>query len=113
MKGLVTDINIKATDARAYLHYSSYHPRKTFPSIVYSQALRYRRIINDDAILKERLDELLESFLNSGYPKHIVRGVLNDVITRKRTLKTQGSSSQIGFAKIVGLEKHGGMRFDC
>ena len=86
VKGLVTDINIKATDARAYLHYSSYHPRKTFPSIVYSQALRYRRIINDDAILKERLDELLECFLNSGYPKHIVRGVLNDVITRKRTL---------------------------
>ena len=86
VEGLVTDINIKATDARAYLHYSSYHPRKTFPSIVYSQALRYRRIINDDAILKERLDELLECFLNSGYPKHMVRGVLNDVITRKRTL---------------------------
>ena len=41
-EGLFTDINIKPTDARVYLHYSSFHPRQTFKSIVYSQGLRYR-----------------------------------------------------------------------
>ena len=84
--GITTDINIKSTDARAYLHYSSFHPRQTFPSIVYSQALRYRRIINNDETLKIRLDELQECFINSSYPKHMVRGILNDVLKRKRSL---------------------------
>ena len=84
--GLVTDINIKETDARAYLHYSSYHPRQMFPSIVYSQALRYRRIINNDLTLKQRLDELHGCFISSGYPKYMVKGILNDVLHRKRSL---------------------------
>ena len=53
--GLVTDINVKKTDARAYLNFDSYHPKQTFPSIVYSQMLRYRRIINSDVTLQERL----------------------------------------------------------
>ena len=52
-KGLLTDINIKKTDARSYLHFTSDHPKSTFPSIVYSQCLRYRRIIKDDALLKK------------------------------------------------------------
>ena len=99
-EGLITDINIKATDARAYLHYSSYHPRKTFPSIVYSQALRYRRIINNDDTLRIRLDELLECFLNSGYPKHMVRGVLKDVINRKRTLHYTKKSKEAPFPVV-------------
>ena len=47
---LITDINIKPTDVRVYLHYSSFHPRQTSPSIVYGQGLRYRRIINDNII---------------------------------------------------------------
>jgi len=84
--GLVTDINIKKTDARAYLHYSSYHPRQTFPSIVYSQALRYRRIINNDITLKERLEDLQLCFINSGYPKNMIKGIMEDVAYRKRTL---------------------------
>ena len=84
--GLVTDINIKKTDARAYLHYNSYHPRQTFPSIVYSQALRYRRIINSDATLRERLDDLTLCFINSGYPNNMIRGIMDDVAKRKITL---------------------------
>ena len=52
--GLITDINIKATDARVYLHFNSCHPRHVFNSVVYSQALRYRRIINDNDTLKLR-----------------------------------------------------------
>ena len=68
-EGLKTDVNIKETDSRVYLHFTSYHPRQTFPSIVYSQALRYRRIIKDDTLLSQRLDELGECFRRSGYGK--------------------------------------------
>ena len=83
---LFTDINVKSTDARVYLHYSSYHPRQIFPSIVYSQALRYKRIINDNIRLFRRLDDLKCCFLNSGYPKKLVENILEDVIKRPRNL---------------------------
>ena len=63
--GLHTDINIKDTDARVYLHFSSCHPKQTFPSIVYSQCLRYRRIINDEILLHRRLVELKDCFVKS------------------------------------------------
>ena len=55
---MTTDIFRKETDANRYLFYNSFHPRHVFRSIVYSQAIRYRRIINSDSLLSERLDEL-------------------------------------------------------
>ena len=86
-KGLITDINIKPTDARAYLHYTSCHPRHTFPSIVYSQALRYRRIINQHETLLTRLEELKTCFMNSGYPKKMVSNIMDDVSKKPRCLE--------------------------
>ena len=85
-EGLHTDVNIKETDARVYLHFSSFHPRQTFPSIVYSQCLRYRTIINDEILLHRRLVELRECFVRSGYPKRMVDGIILDVCQRKRNL---------------------------
>ena len=85
-EGLVTDVNIKETDSRAFLHFTSSHPRQTFPSIVYSQALRFRRIIKDNTLLNRRLCELGECFYRSGYPKKMVDGIMKDVSGRPRTL---------------------------
>ena len=83
---LSTDINVKETYSRGYLHFSSYHPRQTFPSIIYSQALRYRRIINHSIRLFRRLDELKTCFLNSGYPKKMIDNILDDAVKRPRNL---------------------------
>ena len=59
VKGLLTEVNIiKKTDTRVYLHFSSFHLKQTFPSFIYSQALRYRRIINSKGTLKVKFDEL-------------------------------------------------------
>ena len=98
--GLVTDVNIKKTDARVYLHFSSFHPKQTFPSIVYSQALRYRRIINSDDLLKTRLDELSECFLRSGYPRKMVFGILSDVLKRPRVLEYKEKSTDPPFPVV-------------
>ena len=84
--GLLTDVHIKPTDARVYLHYSSFHPRQTFKSVVYSQCLRYRRLINGEIRFLRRLQELKDCFVNSGYPKVMVEGIINDVSNRKRNL---------------------------
>jgi hypothetical protein len=53
---------------------------------VYSQALRYKRIINNTDTLKLRLNELTGCFLNSGYPLKMVKGIMDDVIKRTRNL---------------------------
>jgi len=84
--GLMTDINIKSTDARVYLHFSSHHPKQTFPSIVFSQCLRYKRIINNGVLLVRRLSELKMCFLKSGYPKKMVEDIIADVLPRRRNL---------------------------
>ena len=36
---------------------------------------------------KERLDELHGCFISSGYPKYMVKGILNEVLGRKMSLK--------------------------
>ena len=94
---LTTDLFRKPTDANRYLEFSSFHPRHTFRSIVFSQALRYRRIINDDVLLDERLAELQLFFERSSYPTDMVREVISDVRSIPRTLqykaKDQGPPS--------------------
>jgi hypothetical protein len=42
---LKSTIYIKPTDEKQYLNFSSCHPRHIFQSIPYSQAIRYRRIV--------------------------------------------------------------------
>ena len=45
---LCTKLYTKPTDCGLLLHYSSHHPLSCKTSLVYSQALRLRRIISDD-----------------------------------------------------------------
>ena len=59
---LITDLYRKETDARSYLHFSSCHPNHIFSSIVYSQGIRIRRIVNDNYKLAQHLDKLKTFF---------------------------------------------------
>ena len=83
---LETDINRKVTDACRYLEYSSHHPRHVFAAVVYSQALRYRRVINSDTLLTRRLEELKSFFLFSSYPEDLVDKAIARVWTAPRCL---------------------------
>jgi hypothetical protein len=104
--GLATDVNIKDTDARTFLHFSSYHPKDTFSSIAYSQCLRYRRIINDHFRLVRRLEELKVCFINSGYPKKMLTGIIDDVLTRQRSLEYKIKSDAPPFP-VVWVQTYG------
>ena len=83
---LQTDLYVKPTDARSYLHFSSAHPRHTFSGIVYSQCLRLRRIINNQDRLAHRLNELLAAFDKSGYPESMLCNIRNKVQNMERQL---------------------------
>ena len=84
---LVTDIYVKDTDAKGFLNFNSCHPNHTFSSIVYSQALRYRRIINDDELLKTRLMDLKNYFKLSNYPNNMVDNIIDKVANLPRLLE--------------------------
>lgn len=83
---LETDLYIKPTDSRSYLHFGSAHPNHVFSGTVYSQCLRLRRIIICQDILKQRLTDLVECFLLCGYPKSLVNRISEKVLSMKRDL---------------------------
>ena len=83
---LTPDLFRKATDAHRYLEFSSFHPRHTFRSIVFSQALRYRRIVINDDLLDVRLKELHTFFEQSSYPSDMVKEVINEVRLKPKSL---------------------------
>jgi hypothetical protein len=99
-----TTIYTKPTDKKQYLYYSSYHPRHIFLSVPYSQAIRYRRIIEDDKLYQKELQFLTEKFIARGYPKHILTGAFNKAtLMNTKQLRTYRSSTekQITFQKFL------------
>ena len=84
---LSTDLFRKPTDSDGFLHFSSAHPPHTFAAVVYSQAIRYRRIINTDAVLQERLDQLYRRFTKCGYPKKMLDDIFDKVRRSPRNIQ--------------------------
>ena len=84
---LQTDLYRKPTDARCYLNFSSCHPNYTFSGVVFSQGSRLRRIINDDARLRIRLDELTEDFYRCGYSRKMLNKIFEKVMNTPRSLE--------------------------
>ena len=88
-KSLQTDLYRKPTDARSYLNFSSCHPPYTFSGVVFSQALRLRRIINDDNRLNSQLETLKKDFLKCGYPTGMLDNILDKIKSQERVLQKQ------------------------
>ena len=80
-----TKLYKKPTDNKQYLHYNSEHPMHVKNSIPYAQALRYRRIIEDDFILEGELKKLKESFTSRLYPDLIVDTAIDKVLKLNRS----------------------------
>ena len=86
---LQTDLYIKETDSKRYLHFTSAHPNHIFSGIVYSQCIRLRRIINSDVRLNVRMEELKEVFKTAGYPIKMIENIGNGVLAKERTLESK------------------------
>ena len=83
---LFTDLHVKPTDSRSYLHFGSSHPNHVYSGIVYSQCFRLRRIIISHDVLKCRIAELCNSFVSCGYPKSLVNRISTKVLSMNRDL---------------------------
>ncbi len=80
-KELKSSLYIKPTDNCGLLHETSFHPASTKRGIIYSQALRYRRVITDDVKLKSCLTDLGTDLLKRGYNKTQIYTQFNKVTT--------------------------------
>ena len=96
---LQTTIYRKPTDKNLILHFSSHHPFHIKRNIIYSQIIRYKRIISTKYHLRKELTTLKNIFTARGYPgrliiqqiqkaKHIPRTQLLKDTTKIKTKKT-------------------------
>ena len=66
-KTLATTLYIKPTDRMPLLHQSSHHPETCKKGLIYSQMLRYRRIITSDKEFQEKAQNLRVALIGRGY----------------------------------------------
>ncbi len=97
---LESDLYIKPTDRTLMLHHNSFHPQSCKNAIIYSQALRYRRIITDNDKLHNRLNHLLIALIHRGYThdnimtafnKALKYTTQNELLNNEKTPKTNNS----------------------
>ena len=67
---LESKLYVKPTDRTMLLAYHSFHPQPCKHGIIYSQALRYRRLTTSNDILKASLKRLRKILLIRGYKSH-------------------------------------------
>ena len=90
---LHTDLFSKPTDSHTYLSPKSCHPKHIFRSIVYSGALRLRRICSKDAYFCERLSQFAKHLMGSGYSEGFIHDIFPKVAAKARvTLLTPNAS---------------------
>ena len=94
---LDTDLYTKPTDAHNYLNFNSCHPKSVFSSIIYSQALRYRRIVIDNNTLHFRYLDLSNYFMNCDYPKKLISDILSSIESKPRILTYNNKTSDKPF----------------
>ena len=92
---LKSSLYTKPTDSSLLLHYTSHHPFNCKSGVIYSQALRLRRIITDDDILHVHLHRLRLILLSRGFPLSIIPKQFNRILTttQSQLLQTRSKKS--------------------
>ena len=88
---LTTDLYCKSTDSHQYLDRKSCHPNHVKRAIPYSQALRLRRICENDDCYDKRAREMKSWFVNKGYKANILD---SDIARAKRIPRSQALTSK-------------------
>ncbi|KAK3747117.1 hypothetical protein QZH41_006059 [Actinostola sp. cb2023] len=78
---LESSLYTKPTDNSLLLHHTSHHPLSCKLGTIFSQALRYRRLITQDEELHKQLNRLRLILLSRGYPNHTITSSFQKVST--------------------------------
>ena len=78
--GITTSLYEKPTDTCNLLHCDFFQPWSCKTGIIYSQALRYRRVITSDKELYSKLQELKNKLIIRGYQINDINEQFNKVI---------------------------------
>ena len=65
----ITDLYCKPTDGHQYLHFEPCHPSYTKSSIIFSQALKMKRICSQRSDLVANVRRFKDWFRETGYPE--------------------------------------------
>ena len=76
---LESTLFVKKQDICTLLHNNSFHPNSCKKGIIYSQALRYRRIITNNEQLEEKLEILRNNLLRRGYNLSEIKKQFNKI----------------------------------
>ena len=100
---LKIDVYQKLTDCHPYLDYTSAHPSHFKTSIPCSQALRLRRISDDQETLKNRIRQYSDYFVACGYRWSFVKKEMEKVlkIDRKNGLKKKEKRKESRIPLVV------------
>ncbi len=76
---LESTLFVKKQDICTLLHNNSFHPKSCKKGIIYSQALRYRRIITNNEQLEEKLETLRDNLIRRGYNLSEIKTQFNKI----------------------------------
>ena len=99
---LVTSLYTKPTDSTLLLHNKSHHPIHCKHGVIYSQALRYRRITTHDGEFLNKLDRLRTTLLTRGYKNRDIIKQFKRVMDRTQAdiLRTHTTKSNTTLKNI-------------
>ena len=103
---LQTTIYRKPTDKNLILHFSSHHPLHLKRNIIYTQALRYKRIISSPRKLDKELKTLKSIFLARGYPLRLIQQQISKAKLIPRTLLLKNKDKQHTTKTLLKIPFH-------
>ena len=105
---LQTSLYKKPTHSQTYLHPTSFHPPHTFASIIFSQALRYKRICSDEKALNLQLKTLKNAFTALGYESKAIKNQIIKAmsIPREALLEYQTKSKSDRTPLVLTYHPH-------
>lgn len=90
------------------LHYQTNHPKGMVNSLPWSQLLRVRRIVSEEHIADDRLEQMCSKFKTRGYPTQLLQGYKNKALLLKRedllhhTKRDETKKKRIPFVSTYG-----------
>ncbi|XP_060073403.1 uncharacterized protein LOC132553191 [Ylistrum balloti] len=101
---LSSKIHNKPTNAFQYLHYKSCHPKHQRDNIPYAQALRVRKICDNDIDFKNECIKLKDRFVRRDYPEQLIDNAIARVSQVNRDSlfkKQQNTETQPAIAFVL------------